>query len=83
MSIIVAPEARVDYVPTQVPMQTEQFHSRSRLTVLLHAAGKALMDLAYRRSQRPVALKRLRYQDQHLEESRDLAAQMYTWMLPK
>jgi hypothetical protein len=42
-----------------------------------------LTDLANRRSRRPVALKRLRCQDLHQEQSRDLAAQMYTWTLPR
>ena len=83
MSIILAPEARLGEVPTHAPVYPEQFRSRSRLTVLLRAAGTVLTDLANRRSQRPVPLKRLRYQDQHREESRDLAAQMYAWMLPK
>ncbi len=83
MSIILAPEAGVSRMPTHAPVQPEQFRSRSRLTVLLRVAGMILMDLANRRSRRPVTLKRLSCQDQHQEKSRDLAAQMYTWTLPR
>ncbi|MET1153451.1 hypothetical protein [Arthrobacter sp.] len=83
MSIILAPEARTGRLPTHAPVQPEQFHSRSPLTVLLRVAGKTLTDLANRRNQRPVTLKRLRCQDQHQEQSRELAAQMYTWTLPR
>ncbi|MGW6174287.1 hypothetical protein ACWF5H_12395 [Arthrobacter sp. NPDC055138] len=83
MSIIFAPEARSGLVPTHAPDQPEQFRNRSHLTMLLRAAGLILMDLANRRSQRPVTLKRLRCQDQHQEQARDLAAQMYTWTLPR
>lgn len=83
MSIILAPEARTGHLPTHVPVHSEQFRSRSRLTILLRLAGMILTDLANRRSQQPVTLKRLRCQDEHQEQSRDLAAQMYTWTLPR
>ncbi|MFT4470664.1 hypothetical protein ACMX2H_12230 [Arthrobacter sulfonylureivorans] len=83
MSIILAPEARTGHVPTHVPVHSEQFRRESRLTILLRLAGMILTDLANRRSQRPVTLKRLRCQDEHQEQSRDLAAQMYTWTLPR
>ncbi|UNK45508.1 hypothetical protein [Arthrobacter sulfonylureivorans] len=83
MSILFAPEARSGQVPTHAPVQPEQLRGQSHLTVLLRAAGLILIDLANRRSRRPVTLKRLRCQDQHQEQSRDLAAQMYTWTLPR